>query len=482
MKRYFSILIILFASFQAFSQSQVDALRYSRLSPTGTARFTAMGGAYSSLGGDFSGISLNPAGLGVYRSSEFTITPSLVYTGTNSTFLDNTESDFKYNFNLGNIGYVGTILINDEDIPLKSMSFGFGYNNLNNFHQITEIEGVNNINSLTDHLASRANGINFNELEGYYLSPAWNTYLIDPLDSELDNQYISAFDSYGQTQRMNIQTSGHMGEYVFSMGLNFDHNLYIGASLGIQDVDFLQTIYYSESDPEDKITNIKSFNYTDELSTEGTGYNFKIGAIYRPIEWMRIGGSIHTPTFYNLYDEYKTNFTTHFNDSTLTASSALGIYDYNLTSPFRAVGGMSFTIKNFALISVDYEFLDYSISRLRADNYDFNRENDAIESAYVASHNLKIGAEYKIGLLAIRGGYSYSTSPFASDQLNSENNIMTYSGGIGLRTKGFFFDMSYQYKSNSEKYLLYEGFNLDSPESTINTTRHSVLATIGFRF
>ncbi|MDA3911860.1 MAG: hypothetical protein PF448_10935 [Bacteroidales bacterium] len=481
MKRYSLIIAIFAFSLTAFGQNQVDALRYSALDGTGTARFTSMAGAFSSLGGDFSAISLNPAGLGVYRSSEFTFTPSISYTRSQSDFLSNSETDFTYNVNMGNIGYVGTILIDDDEYALKSMSFGFGYNNLNNFDEVIEIEGENTINSMTDHFASRASGSDYSSFDNFYLSPAWETYLFDPIVPDT-NVYMSAYDARGQSQRMDINRKGHMGEYVFSMGLNFNHELYIGASFGIQNVSFSQNIFYKEEDPDNLITDFNSFNYTDRLEADGTGYNFKIGAIYRPIDWMRVSAALHTPTFYNMYEEYSTNFSSTFVDTSYSYASPSGYFSYSLISPLRVVTGMSFIVMDQAIVSLDYEFLDYSISKLRSDDYSFNAENDAIQDAFKASHAFKVGAEYKLGLIALRGGYSYITNPYATGQLNSGNDLMKFSGGFGFRTQSFFFDMAYVYQNKSNKYLMYEGYELDAPEANIDRLRHSVLATIGFRF
>jgi len=481
MKRYSVIIAILAFSLTAFGQNQVDALRYSSLDGTGTARFSSMAGAFSSLGGDFSAISLNPAGLGVYRSSEFTFTPSIAYTRSNASFLGNSETDFTYNVNMGNIGYVGTILIDAEDYALKSMSFGFGYNNLNNFNEVIEIEGENSINSMTDHFASRANGVDVSSFDNFYLTPAWKTYLFDPIVPDT-TAYMSAYDARGQAQRMAINRKGYMGEYVFSAGFNFNHQLYIGASFGIQNVNFSQNIFYEEEDPNDLITDFNSFEYTDRFEADGTGYNFKIGAIYRPLDWMRVAAALHTPTFYNMYEEYSTNFSSVFVDTSYSYASPSGYFKYSLISPLRAVAGMSFIIMNQAIVSFDYEFLDYSISKLRSDGYPFNEENDAIQDAFKASHAFKVGAEYKLGLIALRGGYSYITSPFASGQINAGDDLMKFSGGFGFRTQAFFFDMAYVYQNKSKKYLMYEGYGLDAPETKIDNLRHSVLATIGFRF
>ena len=45
------------------------------------------------------------------------------------------------------------------------------------------------------------------------------------------------------------------------------------------------------------------FNYTYYYDNIGTGYTFKLGAIYRPIETLRIGFAFHSPTFFRI-NEY----------------------------------------------------------------------------------------------------------------------------------------------------------------------------------
>lgn len=168
MKKLINILaIILIGGFAAQAQNEVDALRFSQNFYGGTARSMAVGGAFGSLGGDFSSISMNPAGLGVYRSSEFTFTPTFNYINTNANFLDNNASDFKYNFNFNNIGIVGASNSGNED-GWVSTNFAFGYNQLNNFHSQVRIQGVNNLNSITDYFALKANDRSIDEIVSGY--------------------------------------------------------------------------------------------------------------------------------------------------------------------------------------------------------------------------------------------------------------------------------------------------------------------------
>ena len=81
MKRYTIIILAFILSGGTLSaQNAVDALRYSRINTGGTARYMGMSGAFGALGADFTSASTNPAGIGLYRSFELSITPS-VFTG-----------------------------------------------------------------------------------------------------------------------------------------------------------------------------------------------------------------------------------------------------------------------------------------------------------------------------------------------------------------------------------------------------------------
>ncbi|NJL77005.1 MAG: hypothetical protein HC892_20305 [Saprospiraceae bacterium] len=68
--RLFLALGFVVISLVAYSQTAFDALRFSTLDITATARNMGVGGAISGIGGDFSSLSTNPAGIGVYRYSE----------------------------------------------------------------------------------------------------------------------------------------------------------------------------------------------------------------------------------------------------------------------------------------------------------------------------------------------------------------------------------------------------------------------------
>ncbi|NJK97097.1 MAG: hypothetical protein HC905_21200 [Bacteroidales bacterium] len=86
------------------------------------------------LGGDATSLSINPGGIGVYRSSEFTITTGVNYDIVNSTYLSKYE-DFKYKMNISNLAYIYTYNTN-KTTGWVSASFGIAYNRLADLTEI----------------------------------------------------------------------------------------------------------------------------------------------------------------------------------------------------------------------------------------------------------------------------------------------------------------------------------------------------------
>jgi len=472
------------------AQNEVDALRYSQNYYSGTARFNAMGGAFGALGGDFSGITLNPAGLGIYRSSEFVFTPQFSYNTSSSTYMDRTLDDYKFKMNFTNIGFVATHISGKEEGWITT-SFAAGYNRLADFNHYIKIEGVNKTSSMTDYFARLANGNDPTNFDYNNEGMAWDTYLIDPAiiivgNDTLKNQYKTTFPNYGEIQTKDINSKGGMGEYNFSLAGNYSNKLYMGGSLGIQGIRYIEHSDYTESDPNDTIAAFNNFDYQKDLTTTGTGFNFKFGLIFRPTDWIRLGGAIHTPTFFNLHDEYSSSMQSSFSDTLYgdgkRINSDMGTYDYELTTPFRAIGSIGVVLGKFAIIGVEYEFVDYTIARLRGDNYYFRIENNTIETAYTAAGNIRAGAEYRNGPFSLRAGYSLYGSPFKSGQVNENATRSSYNAGFGIRNDDFYFDMAFTYVITQEKYFLYDPSIVTVPAANIKNTNIGILATLGFKF
>ena len=345
-------------SLPILAQNETDVLRFSQTFTGGTARAIGMGGAFGALGGDMTSLSINPAGLGVYRVSEFTFTPTIGSDNTKSTYLENPYSDSKLKFTISNIGYVYTYNTN-RDEGWVSASFGMAYNRLNDFNRNVTITAVNPYSSLLDGYISN---LNWNNVGNEDLSSNYLYENYEGLAKKTDaiwysnGRYTNDFDAnqkWGETQTRVITTNGGIGEYAFSFGANYSHKLYLGLTLGIDNLNYKEIKTHTESGtPNITGFELDNFTFTDYFRTWGTGYNLKLGMIYKPIDFLRLGFAFHTPTYYVLSSEYYTAMDAtyrllspaSFFDTTFQTATVLAIAPSTKTSTRRNQSVMSLTI------------------------------------------------------------------------------------------------------------------------------------------
>ena len=480
MKSISLIIVFLFTSMVLFAQNEVDALRYSEDFYGGTARYTSMGGAFGALGGDLSVLSTNPAGIAVFRSSKFSFTPGMYYNEVNSNYGNNLV-DNGYNLNINNIGYVNTIHTEENQTGWMNVNYAVGYNRINNFNKNIMIQGTNSKSSLIDYYVDAANSTNSDIQSQADLFINTDIIYYDSTQNKYMSDYIGS--NYGELQNKSIRTKGGMGEYYFSFGANYTNKFYFGATLGYQHVLYEENSDYTESDPNNIIPNLASFTYHNHLLTKGDGFNLKLGVIYKPIYWMRIGAAVHTPTFFDLTDEYSSTVeaTIDYVEGTDINKSEDPIqnYNYQLTTPTKAIGSLAFIIKKTAILSVDYEYINYSSARLRADDYAFSQENEDISSRYASTGNLRLGAEYKYGTFSFRGGYALYGSPYVSSEPNHNATYSLYSGGFGINQGNYSFDLAFVHSTQSQKYYIY---GEQSSKVNLDSNSNKILATLGIRF
>ena len=511
MKKIQYILIgLLFVSTTAMGQNLVDGLRYSDYRIQGTDRSTAMGNAFGALGGDFTSASINPAGIGIYRSGEFVFTPSFGKTNVDGTYLGQIANDSKYNLSIPNIGYVAAFGgSNEMGKSLVSFNVGFGYNRMNDFNVRKLVEAQNATSSMLDQFVLNADGKSYAGLDPYYeklasydgSTGANLIYFEDGDPNKIyahDMQkfpYSDTLTNYSHGQRKSFAQKGSVDEYLISMAANFNYKFYIGATIGLQNVNFEETTSLYESDPNNPgspkdIPYFNNYSFDTYLQTTGTGVNVKIGAIYKPTDELRLGIALHTPTFYRLHDNYDNSMYSSLaldnGQENFKAHSPIGDYYYDLQTPMKAIFSAAYVFEKKAILSLDYEYIDYSTIKLTngGDGYDFFNENNDIQSAYKAVGNLHVGAEYRLSNeFSIRGGYESYPSPFnnyafEANQPNSGITNSTVSGGIGFRQGGFFFDAAYKHAMNDNYTEIYTG----SEQAKFSATRDQVVMTFGFRF
>lgn len=478
MKKIFAILLTTFISIAAFAQNENDALRYSLINYGGTARFAGLSGAYGAVGADFSSLSQNPAGIGIYRKSEFSISPVLSLNNTTSNYDGQSFENSRNTMYLGNVGYVFTQNLKGKAGPLVNIQFGFGVNQLARYNNRMTLTGFNTENSLLTTYVDEVNytGAKPKDWDNFGSGLAYDANLI--FYDSVDMRWAADMERGGIKQSKTVETSGSLNETVLSAGANISDKLFLGITFAFPYIRYEENSIYTEDDSENTNSYFNSFQKNDYLNTRGSGFNFKAGFIFMPVEYLRIGGAIHTPTnFYNMSDSYHSTINSYFTGGeSYSAKSSDGYFEYELNTPFRAQGNLAVLIGKYGLISADYEYIDYSAARLHAFDYSFSEENKAIRTNYTTASNLRLGAEIKSGIVALRGGYSFYGTPFRDMGKTGDRN--GYSFGIGVRDKGYFVDFAYNHSNTDAKYYLYG----TAPASTNHIRTNAYSLSVGFRF
>ena len=514
----------------ALNQSAVSAMDMFNLSQTqfsfGTARAAAMAGAFTSLGADLSSMSINPAGLGMYRHNEVAITPMLSF-GNSKTTGNRFERTRNTNFGVSNLGFV--LKLRESAKGVTAINFGFGYNRLADFNHTYSTKVAGGDASIADAYSRQLqsagltsaylNGDNFywGDVEpalwgaslGYFTgmvgdkSGAWGRDMIA-------NPTVGQFAT--------VKNSGSVGEYLVSLGLNINNKVYIGASLGIHSVYMRRDVYYGESyeySAKPSLDYCMDYaNYDQSSRISGAGVNFKFGVVYRPIEGLRLGFAFHTPTYYSLTYKYRAGLTSavkslttnpdgytldsqgYINPPFSEATARLvddGPDSWEFLSPSRMLFGASYTIGQFAVISVDYERDWYNGIRVKNSPYGKGAFDDFARDNFKGSNTLRIGAEVRIiPQLALRAGYGLwagglqdKNAVFSSPVIYRTDYV---GAGVGIAfTKSFFIDLTYQYARNlltDYKTFYYYNDSEDGASHTLSTRlfRHSAILSLGFRF
>lgn len=516
-------------------QSAVSAVDMFNLSQTqfafGTARSAAMAGAFTSLGADLSSMAINPAGLGMYRHNEVSLTPMLSFGNTTSTG-NRFERTNRTNFAVGNLGFA-LKLYESATRGVTAVNFGFGYNRLADFNYTysTYVDGERA--SIADAFARQlaAGGLKKSDFGDNFgwggIDPAlWGASLgyltgmvSDGSGAGTWGRDMIASPSVGQATT--IKNSGSIGEYLVSLGININNKVYIGASLGIQSVSMRRDVYYGENytyAAEPSLDYRMDYvNYDQSSRISGAGFNFKLGLVYRPIEGLRLGFAFHTPTYYSLTYKYRAGATSRVKSQTTNpdgytldsngyinppfseATAQLvddGPDSWEFISPSRMLFGASYTIGQYAVISVDYERDWYNGIRVKNSPYGKGAFDDFVRENFKGSNTLRVGAEVRIiPQLALRAGYGLWTgalkdkeSIFSSPAVRRTDYV---GAGLGVAfSKAFFIDLTYQYMHNRlTDYKTFYAYSTDggseeysSPTFATKLRKHSVIMTLGFRF
>jgi len=520
---------------QIYTNNLYDAMRLSGTGTTGTARSLGMGGAFGTVGGDYSAGLLNPAGYGLYRRSELQMTTYLQLVNTEADYLGTKSNLNKTNFGLPSLGMVfagGSK--HGQANPNKGLlnwSVALGYNQVNNFHRNSAVTAFNPYNSVTDFLAYDAGNVEEGRWQSDYLNGnnttyagvGYYAYLLNTRNGTT-NQYVPAVYNGNVKQTYQRQERGRLNEWNFSFAANISNRLYLGLSLGVADVMYESKTQILERDINNlyQVTNsygpgtlpdtiaVSNLGFNDEILTRGSGVSARFGIIAAPVDFLRIGVAVQTPRLLFLNDRAQHNMTLQTDrGESYQANSNPTTFDYSVTTPYMLSGGLTGIIGDFALISAEVDFTDYRTmlySNRGFASADFSGVNTQIANNLNVALNYRAGIEIRLSQFYLRGGFAlfgspiklteYTTIEDPTKTVSIDLNRYTYSGGLGYRTGGFSIDLAFVHERRNDVYNAYyvpttyyqntgdpnwryRGIN---PPIVLARAMNNVVITLGFRF
>ncbi|MCK0132016.1 outer membrane protein transport protein [Flavobacteriaceae bacterium F08102] len=423
---------------------------FSNSENNGTSRFSSMSGAFGALGGDMSAGDVNPAGLAVFKNSEAAITLGTRKTTFVTDFYgtQNTLDNNPY-FNLMQAGGV-MVFDTGNDQYWTKFAVGFNFALDRDFENNFIIEGNSGISDFN--VDPYLNNDNDPSNDIFY--------------ENVDNQYFR-----------NI-TNGQNEKFTISLAAQQSENLYLGFSLIAHNIEYYQNALFEEFN-NDGNGNLLDASLLQELSTYGDGIGLSLGLIAKPTPEIRLGASYQTPTWYRLTDEFLEDLeiSVSNNNQLYVENNGVEVIDYNLSTPSKLTGSFAYIFGPMGLISVDYTYHNYTNIKLKPTTT-FLEENQIFKEDLKNSGELRIGTEWRLGMVSLRGGYSYKENPY-KDALDSDH-VKGYSLGVGFKFKGNIkLDLAYENKQNTDIYRFTNAGNTAPAELDID--QNKFLATLSFR-
>ena len=540
--KYIFFAVSLFAALSANAQETYENAKLAGEDLNGTARYVGMGGAMEALGADISTIGSNPAGIGLFRHSNVSLSAGLLMQSDGKEF----SNGKKTNLSFDQIGGVYTTRTGQKSF----LNFGFNYHKSKNFDYILNTAG--SLNGSSQNKQSYIKGILANENSGGFFvgkdkngqnvgyveapSPKNPSPNVASTWSQIDYLYWNNLIPDKNTGRLNYESAsgynlaranaGYIGNYDFAVSGNFNDRVYLGLTFGMKDVN-----YKGYSEYRENFNNAGSVLVRDERKVTGSGFDITAGVIVRPVAEspFRIGAYVKSPTWYDLTTSNATGLV--YTQGTKNKESYISnSYDFKMWTPWKFGFSLGHTVGNYLALGATYEYENFSNinSRVNAGGYyDYyygqyyessspdKTMNNHTKEVLKGVSTLKLGVEYKpVSNVALRIGYNYVSPKYVSDaqkdpglaslgtayssttDYTNWGEINRFTLGVGYQVKKFNIDLAYQYSAQKGSFapfsnvrdVTYTSGTTKITESNIasNTdvknNRSQLLFTLGYRF
>ena len=558
MKKIMTLALAMAVTVAATAQDWQDARFFTENNYLGTARTLGMGNAVSAIGGDPGSLVLNPAGSAVAAYSQFVISPGYTLSFTNASGVVAPGSSVAIGLGdavttpYGRLGLPNIGMIFTFDTGRRSgwrrTAFGLMLSATNNYTGRVKASGINEDNSYAASLATSAEGYSETVLgtedwwyDGSDLSrmPKWVDMVgyrsgmfngipgspgvyqaLTELRDASGNLWLAApiIQKYGQ------QTTGSKSDVVFNFAANYDDRFYIGANLGFVNLTYGMSEYFQEM-PENE-ADFPEIIYTDgtrgrfsslqmkhSYALRGTGVYAKLGVLWRPTGGLRLAAAIQSPTLMRFVARQAYSGEVILTGKSLAPStSPEDTWGYSMVQPMRLNAGLAYSFGSLAVLSADYEMVNYGSIRYRGEDGSIptylSNANLDIKDALGFAHQVRLGGEIKPSpALSLRVGYNWITygqknwleedwslTPLTlKEKLSLAKTNVSF--GAGYSFGSLYLDAAVRFRFMPKEYLVpynyytYDDFtdkyvdvNVLTPEVEMKSTLTDIVLTAGWRF
>jgi len=486
----------------------------------GTARFVGSGGVMGSVGAEVSALSTNPAAIGMFSRSEFSITPNIqvnntgtdyILFGNGSRFVSETE-DVKLKFSLNNLAYV--IANRKDQAPyIKNSNFAIALNRTADFNRKFSFYAQNNIYtyaaSNADYLTSQyrldvnsfpnSSNVNSNDFD-YYGAREMGGLFTELYETNPADTSVISYASQSVLQQGQRNIWGGINELSFAWAGSFKDRVYFGVSLGIPFLNYSMATSFSEEHLGSINTSglhpnngrFISHRFNERVDHSGVGVNLKLGGLAKINDFLRASAFIHTPTYYGIQENYTLTYRTVFQAANNSATYERPEFEYNALTPVKMGLGLS-AVSKYGFIGAEYEYSTMNTQRIFFNDMPFSEGvvNDVFKFERRGTHTLKLGGELAYEIFRLRAGFNYRTTPYVDvspiDNLDvivegADLSTKTFTFGFGFRGKALSIDFAAMTTQQEEYNSFYTKQNEYNVGIKNNIQRQHYMMTLNYRF
>lgn len=482
-KCFLASLVLLIIALESRAQYFDNYYMLSNYHVNGSARYTAMGGAFGALGVDPSSFHDNPAGIGKMVKSNISLSLGLY-----NNLSDNEINGQKTNSLTTKLVVpdfaVSLLLPNSDYEKWKNMSFGLSSKRLLDFKRTNKYKNDNTNYNLSQFFADDAFLVFDSDLADqlpFTSFLAFENYLINP-DTVNYNTYTSEMQD--EETNINFKENGRIQDWQFSFGANYNNKLYLGASFSYLTGSYNYTSEYigtnKNSDTEDLQDYIYNFYYNSTID----GVNLKLGAIYKLNQDLQLGAYYHSPSWYFISESFDADLETNYRfENYYTESPFEGFGEFRVNNPSRLGFSAAYTNPKVAIFSTEIVYNKQSAGELLNLNdtdfeINFDADNNNISQTLRDVWIIKVGIEKAFKPFALRLGTVYLPSGHNTSIPELNYNKLLFSGGLGFQFNGGYFDLALQQQYSRSTYSSHAGADLGLSENK----GLNIMTTVGFRF